>query len=148
MFLRAGFPAGLSQLLKIFEHLRKFRREFSINFRKIHDRSLPLISPDSNVLDVACGTGALVFKLRTKAKKVTGIDLNEEMINTAIKTQEKQNITNVDFQVMDATDLSIFKDNEFDQATISMAIHQFDPETARRVLLELKRVSKEIMIGL
>ncbi len=43
MFLRAGFPAGLSQLLKIFEHLRKFRREFSINFRKMHDRSFLII---------------------------------------------------------------------------------------------------------
>lgn len=111
----------------------------------IHDATVSNVPEVSNVIDVACGTGALAFNLAGKAEKVTGIDISQEMITTAIMSKQKQGITNVDFQVLDATELSCFKNDEFDVATISLAIHQFSPIIARQVIKELIRVADQIL---
>jgi demethylmenaquinone methyltransferase/2-methoxy-6-polyprenyl-1,4-benzoquinol methylase len=98
------------------------------------------------VLDVACGTGALVFQLARKSKKVVGIDLSEPMIKAAKKEERKQHPGNVSFEVADATRLSAFNDGEFDVVTLSMALHQFSPELHAPILDEIKRVGKKLII--
>lgn len=104
------------------------------------------ILPGQAVLDVACGTGALAFQLARKSKKVVGIDLSEPMIDAAKKEKQKQRLTNADFKVADATRLSAFKDGEFDVVTLSMALHQFNPELHAPILDEIKRVGKKLII--
>ena len=98
------------------------------------------------VLDVACGTGALVFDLAEKVEKVVGIDLSESMLKAAQREQIKQEIDNIEFLTADATQLSAFRDKEFDVATLSMALHQFDPELHSPILNEMKRVASKIII--
>jgi ubiquinone/menaquinone biosynthesis C-methylase UbiE len=104
------------------------------------------IKTGETVIDVACGTGALVFDLAEKAKKVVGIDLSDSMLKAAQREQTKRGINNTKFIATDATQLSIFRDNEFDVATLSMALHQFDPELHRPILNEMKRVAGKIII--
>ena len=111
----------------------------------IHDAAVRLAPANSKVIDVACGTGALSLKLAENSEKVIGIDISKEMIATAKKAKQKQGFTNVEFQVLDATDLSCFKNDEFDLVTISMAIHQFHPETAKLVIHEINRVAEKIL---
>lgn len=106
-----------------------------------------LVPEKSNALDIACGTGDLAFKLAGKCRQVTGIDLYEPMIKYANHKAETSGITNVGFQVADASDLSRFKDNQFDIATMSLALHQFNSEERKRILSEALRVSPRLIIA-
>ncbi|MFP4547709.1 MAG: class I SAM-dependent methyltransferase [Fidelibacterota bacterium] len=111
-----------------------------------HKKVLMHISPDKRVLDVACGTGALALKIAAKAQHVTGIDLSESMIDLAKSTQQKRKISNAEFRVTDATNLSEFHDNEFDVGVMAMAVHQFPRTVAKQILLEMKRVAKTLVV--
>ncbi|MBE0660911.1 MAG: class I SAM-dependent methyltransferase [Bacteroidales bacterium] len=112
-----------------------------------HTRAASLIKEHSNVLDVACGPGALTLMITMIAEtKVTGIDLDPNMIKYAERKVRKKAIRNARFLLMDATDLTQFNDKEFDVAVISLALHQFSPEAGLKVLQEMKRVAKSIII--
>ncbi len=86
------------------------------------------IKLNEKVIDIACGTGAQAFALSKVATKVTGIDLSESMINFAKKASVKQKTSNTEFFVCDATNLKSFKNNDFDIAIMSLALHQFSPK--------------------
>ncbi len=105
------------------------------------------IRPGDNVLDVACGTGALSVAMAGRASQVTGIDLSEDMIITARRTAAGRKLNNVSFGLLDATDLSCYMDNRFDVAVSTMAMHQFDPDVAVKVLSEMKRVARRVIIA-
>jgi ubiquinone/menaquinone biosynthesis C-methylase UbiE len=104
------------------------------------------IEAGQTVLDVACGTGALVFELSQKAKKVVGVDVSEPMINSAKKEIKKRSLKNVELIVANATNLSLFTDNKFDVVTLSMALHQFDPALHTPILKEIERVGKKLIV--
>ncbi len=104
------------------------------------------IGANKTVIDIACGTGAQLFEIAEKAVKVTGVDLSESMIDFAIKEAKKRSISNADFFICDATDLSIFHDNTYDFAILSLALHQFSPNLHEPILSEMKRVAKTIIL--
>ncbi len=104
------------------------------------------IGANKTVIDIACGTGAQLFEIAGKADKVTGVDLSESMIDFAIKTAKNRNISNADFRVCDATDLSVFQNNTFDFAILSLALHQFSSDLHQPILSEMKRVAKTIIL--
>jgi ubiquinone/menaquinone biosynthesis C-methylase UbiE len=68
------------------------------------------------------------------------------MIREAEKKVIKKVVNNARFLVMDATDLSSFMNKEFDVAVISMALHQFSPAVGLKLLIEMKRVSRNIIV--
>jgi len=68
------------------------------------------------------------------------------MIASAAVTALKRGIENVQFELRDASDLSIYKDHEFDIAVTSMAVHQFDADLAVRILTEMKRIASKVII--
>lgn len=105
------------------------------------------IIPGEKVIDVACGTGALSVRMAARAGSVTGIDLSEDMILTARNVVRRRRIRNVSFELLDATDLGCYADKSFDTAVSTLAMHQFDPETGVRVLKEMKRISKRLIIA-
>jgi SAM-dependent methyltransferase len=105
------------------------------------------VDPSHRVIDVACGTGALSFAMAERAMHVTGIDLSEDMIITAQRTAKRRGATNVSFELHDASDLSRYKDGEFDLAVTSMAIHQFEAQLAIKILAEMKRISGRVIIA-
>jgi len=111
-----------------------------------HKKALKMINGGGRVIDIACGTGSLVFRLSENASRVTGIDLSEPMILGARRTKERKLIQNVDFFVKDVTKLCEYSDNEFDYATISMVVHQFPEQIAKDVLKEVFRIAKEVII--
>lgn len=104
------------------------------------------LKPGQRVLDVACGTGSLSLAMAGKVSHVSGIDLSEEMVDVAKRSAGRRGIKNVTFDNMDASDLSSFRDNEFDVAVSSMAVHQFDAGLALNILKEMKRIATEIII--
>jgi SAM-dependent methyltransferase len=100
-----------------------------------------------SVIDIACGTGTLAFAIAGKAKAVTGIDLDGELISYARNRALRRGASNVMFEVCDASDLSLYCDKEFGIAVTSMAVHQFEPKLAVKVLSEMKRVASKVIIA-
>ena len=112
----------------------------------VHAAAVRLVPEGSTVIDIACGNGTLAIKTSSKARHITGIDLSSEMISYATDRAEKQKRNNIEFLQMDASDLSAFQENEFDYATISMAIHQFERETGLAILKEVSRIADNIIV--
>lgn len=94
------------------------------------------------VLDVCCGTGAQALYYARRGIIAAGIDLNPNMIELAERGKKKSGLSNVSFQIADATNLP-FDDNIFDCASISLALHEIERTTRNRVISEMKRVVKK-----
>jgi len=94
------------------------------------------------VLDVCCGTGAQAFYYARKGIIATGIDQNPYMLNMAKKNERKQGLSNVSFQIADAQNLP-FKDNFFDCASISFALHENEGAAIEKIIAEMKRVVRK-----
>ena len=103
--------------------------------------------PTQQVMDVACGTGSLSMAIARKAKNVIGIDLSEDMIITARRGAWEKGINNIQFEIRDASDMSVYKDRQFDVAVTSMAVHQYNAGLAIKILAGMKRIASEVIIA-
>lgn len=98
-----------------------------------------VLPPNQKIVDVATGTGILAYELAKLGHSVVGIDVSTEMLNLAMKKYSKN--LNLSFEQADATHL-LFKNNKFDAASISFALHDMPYEDEIKVLQEMKRVTK------
>lgn len=106
-----------------------------------------LILPNEHVIDVCCGNGTLgILIAESTSSNVTGVDMDPLVIRKASMRGSKRKDRNLKFLVGDATDLSQFSDKEFTTGIISLAIHQFSPEDGLKVLMEMKRISRRIIV--
>lgn len=100
------------------------------------------LQKDEKVLDISCGTGLVTFPVPEAVGpegSVTGIDLSEGMIDKATSLADKDGVSNVSFQRMDAEELD-FPDDTFDVALNSLGLMYYpDPDKAIR---EMYRVVK------
>lgn len=104
------------------------------------------IHADDSVLDIACGTGELARSLQTRCRRVTGIDLDERMIGYAKNHSISNPVNSISFEYMDAKELRSFDESEFTVASMSLALHQFDPSETDKILDEAERVSSRLII--
>lgn len=112
-----------------------------------HKKVTNLITSGENILDVGCGNGTLSLMMAEKAGAiVTGIDIDNAMLRDAERVKAKKQIKSARFINLDATDLSEFADLEFHTGVISMALHQFSPVDRQKVLTEMMRVCRRIII--
>jgi ubiquinone/menaquinone biosynthesis C-methylase UbiE len=70
------------------------------------------IQPGTKVLDVACGSGNLAIVAAKKGAEVTGIDIAENLIDSANKRAAAEGLT-IKFEVGDAEAMP-YEDNSFD----------------------------------
>lgn len=70
----------------------------------------------ASLLDIGCGPGEWVLEMarRYPASQITGIDISELMTAYARYSAQEQQLTNVQFQVMDARQPLAFPDASFD----------------------------------
>ncbi|MFW9786530.1 MAG: class I SAM-dependent methyltransferase [Candidatus Thorarchaeota archaeon] len=95
---------------------------------------------DFRVLEVACASGFTSCMIAKEyGCQVTGIDISEVLISKAQDRSKRMGLTNVRFQVADATRLP-FEDNSFD-AVFGVAIVALLP-MKEELLQEFKRVTK------
>lgn len=106
-------------------------------YEKIKESSIPYITCDTNVLELACGSGQLSFRLARYAKLWGATDFSENMIAEAKKHSKYKNLH---FSVQDATSLP-YADGSFDAVVIANALHIM-PEPDR-AMSEICRVLKE-----
>lgn len=105
-----------------------------------------MIKPNSNVLDIGCGTGRLSFQLSDHCNNVIGVDLSSKNIKVA-NTKKNNQYSNVNFIHADGNILKNIFNDKFDYAVITYVIHEM-PEAERiKFLFEVKDVSNQIIIG-
>ena len=95
------------------------------------------LGADDEVLECACGTGAITVSVAGKCKSIIATDFSEPMLEKAVK--KCKSFSNVSFEKADITNLR-FEDGAFDKVIAGNVIHLLpEPEKAFH---ELERVVK------
>lgn len=99
-----------------------------------------LVPEGALVLDTAAGTGRLTFAAAKKAERVVCTDISMPMLKVAQKKAQRENISNVEFDVRDIFNLKD-ADETYDVVMAGNVLHLLDePE---RAVGELWRVTKK-----
>lgn len=93
--------------------------------------------PGERVLEVGVGTG-LALPFYREDKRITGIDLSEDMLERARMRVLEKGLTNIDDLIEMDAEATQFEDNSFDVA-VAMFVASVVPNPDR-LLMELKRV--------
>ena len=91
------------------------------------------------VLDAACGTAIISFAIFKNVQHIEATDYSAEMVSIAKQKAITNNISNVNFSVQSASDLSFPKEH-FDSVIICNSLHVI--ERMKEALTELHRVLK------
>ncbi|MGA2231232.1 MAG: methyltransferase domain-containing protein [Tepidisphaeraceae bacterium] len=95
------------------------------------------VNSEDRVLDVACGPGLVSCAVASIARQVTGIDITPAMIEQARQLQSKRGLSNLSWQVGDATALP-FADAAFSLVLTRYSLHHvLEPA---QVVREMARV--------
>ena len=97
------------------------------------------------ILDVGAATGAFSIPLARMGYEVVHLDLSEEMIRLA--REKAEGLPNIRFIKQDAADLSMFGTNEFDVVLCFDGAISFSGKKADRVISEICRVGRKILIS-
>jgi ubiquinone/menaquinone biosynthesis C-methylase UbiE len=89
------------------------------------------------ILDLGCGEGCNSRIMARKGAKVVGIDFSKRIIDLAIQYERKRRLY-IEYHVLDASNLQIFKNETFDIVTSFMALQ--DIEDYRGAVREVNRV--------
>ena len=89
------------------------------------------IKDKDKILDLCTGTGTTAINIAKKnaSVEIIGIDLSKNMLNVAKSKIKKGKISNVKFDLMDATNLS-FDDECFDKVLLSLVLHEINEGVA------------------
>ena len=129
----------ISPVYDIFENVynRKVYKGTGIKVAEFIDES-------DNVLECACGTGAITEEIAKKAQKVLATDFAEGMLKRASKKCRKYG--NVSFRQEDITDIKS-ADNSFNKVVAGNVIHLLpEPEKALNELLRVVRPGGKVII--
>lgn len=105
------------------------------------------ISDNSTVIDIGCGTGALVFELAKKCKEVAGIELSRKMLRYTYVQKQKVNFPHVEFYHADGSKLTQIANQKFDYAVTSFVLHEMSPEERYKTIQEMKRIAHTVIIA-
>ena len=131
---------------KLSEHYNKFNEdkrllrrhgqvEYITSMKYIHQ----YISLGDKIIDIGAGSGRYAIALKNAGYDVTAVELCRPNIGKI-----KRNDPNLKVIEASATDLSMFKDNEFDVAIMFGPLyHLYEKQDKLKALLEAKRITKK-----
>lgn len=104
-----------------------------------HQFFVDKVAENDTVLDIGCGNGALTYDVAQKAKKVVGIDLNEQNITSARNKFPRENIEYIHGDAL--TDLP---NEKFDVIILSNVLEHIDKRV--EFLTSLKKLAPIFLI--
>jgi SAM-dependent methyltransferase len=111
--------------------------ELTLVEKKVFEENQKIIS-DATLLDIGIGGGRTTHYLIGKCKNYIGVDYAQEFV-----AHGRQKFPSADIRLMDARDLSSFKDHTFDVVNFSFnGIDYVDLEGRMKVMKEVHRVLK------
>lgn len=111
-----------------------FMKKNDVCFDGICAEIRPHLSKEMEVLELACGTGQMTYRLASGVKSIRATDFSSKMLARAAQNGAAENVS---FCEADATKLQ-FEDASFDGVIISNALHIMpEPDAALR---EIHRV--------
>ena len=106
-----------------------------------------LIEPNSNVIDIGCGTGRFSFIAADKCDSILGIDLSQQNIDTTNKSLQKNPKVNITFQHNSIAEVIPSNKEKFDYAVLTYVIHEVDESQRVELLLTIAKIANKIIIG-
>ena len=76
-------------------------------YKKTIKRSIPFLKPEDTMLEIGCGTGNATIPLSQYVKKITAIDISEEMMLKAAEKAKEEGRENITFRQKDLLELVI-----------------------------------------
>lgn len=121
-----------------------FNHQVSFYSEVVHKSRAHLdISKYTNILDIGCGTGALLKVLYDQGLDVTGVDASGQMINQAKK---KLKGLPIELKQVNPDKKLPFEDKSFDLVISSYVVHGLESEKRKELYKDMKRISKEYVI--
>ena len=117
------------------------------NQDKLFGQIKNLIEPNSNIIDVGCGTGHFSFSISDKCKSVLGIDLSTRNIERANLILSENPNNKISFQHKNISEIISGRKEHFDYAVMTYVIHEVDEEKRVNLLKEIAQVADKIIIG-
>lgn len=74
-------------------------------YKKTIKRSIPFLNAEDIMLEIGCGTGIATITLADYVKKITAIDISEEMMLQAAEKAKEKGKENITFQQKDLMEL-------------------------------------------
>ena len=102
-------------------------------FRQLALEGLP-IAPETNVLDLCCGSGQTTKFLVERSRHVTGLDASPLSLKRA-----RQNVPQAEY-VEAFAEAMPFPDQQFDVVHTSVALHEMEAQQLQQILKEVHRV--------
>jgi len=110
------------------------------NQRIDHDQIVRLIQPTASVLDLGCGRGSLLVKLRANGNRgLMGLELNQEDVLVCL--QRGLNVVQADLN----SGLDPFSDGQFDYIVLSHTLQAV--RDVERLISEMLRVGKRSIVS-
>jgi len=104
-------------------------------FRQLALKGL-FIKPDTQVLDLCCGSGQVTQILAQYSQAVIGLDASPLSLQRA-----RRNVPQADY-VEALAEAMPFPDNHFELVHTSMALHEMQPDQRQQIIQEVYRVLK------
>ena len=108
---------------------------------KAYDRIVENIKEEDKVLDLGCGTGMLSFRAALKGAKVTGIDINPEMLETAQKRIAELDVKDqIKFLEMGVAEIDNFERDSFDVIMSGLCFSELSEDEISFTLNQIKHI--------
>ena len=117
------------------------------NQDKLFGQLRDMIGPDSEIIDIGCGTGRFEFAIAGKCRSVLGIDLSERNIKRAKKTLFNSPDNKISFHHGNLTEIINEGGNHFDFAILTYVIHEVNKEERIDLLKQTAGIAEKIIIG-
>ena len=124
-----------------------YDRFIAPNQRVLFAQIIKLIEPESDIIDVGCGTGLFSFLIADKSKTVLGIDLSKRNITKANMNLYKQPTEKLSFRNAYLNDIISEVKMHFDYAIMTYVIHEVNEEDRIQLINEIAEVADKIIIG-
>jgi len=117
------------------------------NQDKLFGQIRDMIGPDSDIVDIGCGTGRFEFAIADKCRSVLGIDLSERNIKMATKNLFRYPDEKISFHHGNLSEVIKEGGHHFDFAILTYVIHEVNKEERVDLLRQVAGIADKIIIG-